>query len=505
MTPADEFDHWTNTGGSTDAAAKARAAGPAALIVQTIDDVEPLGDQLGIMAKQNVPDALMDVLFGQPDPTPAEIAAAGGDAAAVPPLQTYAILDAAKIKGLPETITGWGLENRCLYQGQAFDRLSDVAPWIVRLTPDSSFTRHLFTQGEARWHLWDAEAGIFLRSRGTIDQLWKHFRKFTVLRNDEGDTRYFRFYDPRAAAMYFGGIADWPERVAQFFQPQTDFAVQAIIAVPSDTPASVFIPAPDAKNPDTLPAFTKLTARDAKIIADGTMRRFRLELKAWLLRYDKPRFGPFEPAQLDAIVEHAIREGEALGLTFKEEITYLLYIMCHFGGWFHRSNRFPELVRIFKHEGQDRMSFLARAFPEEYARHYGNGITVFALWKALMAELEADLAPSGGPRALTKAKTGTLLNRASQHLGEDDRTRLGAFLKQTASEHIAAGIATEPGQCMAQILSYVIGYRFAADPLFPWAIAAMKDAATPDDAMAAIGAYAIKRAQRINVPTGAEG
>jgi hypothetical protein len=489
MTLPEEFDHWTNTGGGADAGRTAAAAAPAALVVDTVDDVEPLGDQLGIMAKKNVPDALMDVLFGQPDDAP--------------DLHTYAILDAAKIKGLPETITGWGLENRCLYQGQAFDRLGDVAPWIVRLTPNSSFTRHLFTQGPARWHLWDHETGIFLRSHGTLDQLWKHFRHFTILRNDAGDTRYFRFYDPRAAAMYFAGLADWPERVAQFFQPQADFAVQAIIALVADGQATIFRPAPGAGAPAT--AFTQLTARDAKIIADGTMRRFRGELKAWLLRYDKPRFGAFEDDQLDAITDHAIREGEALGLTFKEEITYLLYIMCHFGGWFHRSNRFPELVRIFRHEGQDRMAFLARAFPAEYARHYGNGITVFQLWKDLMAELEADLAPQGGARALTKAKTGVLLDRASRHLADDDRTRLGAFLKQTASEHTAAGILTEPGQCMAQILSFVIGYRFTADPLFPWAATALRSAATPDEAMAEIGAYAIRRAQRIKVPTGAEG
>jgi hypothetical protein len=489
MTPPEEYDHWTNTGG-TQGTAQGAAGVPKALTIETIDDVEPLRSQLGIMAKQNVPDALMDVLFGQP---------AGAD------LHTYAILDAAKLKGLAEIITGWGLDCRCLYQGQAFDRLGDVAPWIVRLTKDSSFTRHLFTRGEARWHLWDKELGIFLRSHGTLDQLWKHFRRFTILRNDDGDTRYFRFYDPRAAAMYFGGLTDWPERVAQFFQPGTDFAVQAIIATPADSPASVFMPAPDAANPTTVPAFTNLTARDAKIIADGTMRRFHGELKAWLLRYDKPRFGAFEDDQLDAIVGHAIREGEGLGLTFKEEITYLLYIMCHFGGWFHRSNRFPELVRIFQHEGQDRMAFLARAFPAEYARHYGNGMTVFATWKALMAELEADLAPHGGPCALTKAKTGILLNRASQHLGDDDRVRLGAFLKQTATEHTAAGVVTEPGQCMAQILSFVIGYRFMADPLFPWAATALQGAATPDEAMAEIGAYAIKRAQRIKVATGAEG
>ena len=505
MSGAEETDHWT---GKTKKAAvlSGGAAGKAgsgpALEMATVAGVEPLTDQRGIHDKVCVPEALVPILFSQPDPTRAEIAAAGGDAAAVPPMGTFAIVDAAKVRGLALTIAGFGLEHKCLYQGDAYTNLRDAAPWIVRLTPDSTFTRNLFTQGTARWHLWDAGAGIFIRSRGTLDDLAKHFRKFTQPRLEDGSQLFFRFYDPAAAATYFAGIADWPERVAQFFQPRSDHAIQAIITIPpGEVDAQVFVPATGAAL-GSAPAFKSLTVRDQQIIADATRKKFRGELKAWLLRYDKGRFGAFEQPQLDAIVDHAIREGDVFGLKFKEEFTYLLYIMTYFGGWFHTSNRFPALTRIFRDAGDARMAELTRAFPAEFARQYGNGIAVFALWKQLMGELEAELAAKGGWPALTKARTGAVLDKASRHLHGDDRALLGAFLKQTASEHVAAGIASEPMQCVAQLLSYIIGYRFMADPLFPWAADLMKAGPTADAAMAEIGNYAIRRAKRMKIAGG---
>lgn len=65
------------------------------LHIETIEGVEPLDTQIGVFPKKTVPDALHDALFGQPDPTAAVVEAAGGDAAL--PIQTYAILEAAKV------------------------------------------------------------------------------------------------------------------------------------------------------------------------------------------------------------------------------------------------------------------------------------------------------------------------------------------------------------------------------------------------------------------------
>ncbi|WP_208354184.1 DUF4123 domain-containing protein [Pseudaestuariivita rosea] len=181
------------------------------LIIETIKGIKPLDDQFGIDPKKTVPDALYDVLFGQPDPTATEIEAAGGDPKAAPPLHTYAILDAAKVLNLPELLASSNLEHRCLFKGQAEDDLRDVAPWIVKLEEGNSFTRNLFTQdtkNPAPWYLWDKNPGIYIRSTASLNDLWKHFRKFTKVQDETGKWYYFRFWEPAVLLAYLQDIPD---------------------------------------------------------------------------------------------------------------------------------------------------------------------------------------------------------------------------------------------------------------------------------------------------------
>lgn len=175
-----------------------------ALRVETIEGVEPLDAQIGVFPKKTLPDALHDALFGQPDPTAAEIEAAGGDPAAVPPMQTYAILDAAKVINLPELLEDSDLEHRCLFKGAAFDEMKNVAPWIVRLEDGNAFTRNLFTRSDAHWHLWDRSitdgGAMFCRSHLSLEALRNHFRRFTQVRNQAGATIHLAFWSPQFLA-----------------------------------------------------------------------------------------------------------------------------------------------------------------------------------------------------------------------------------------------------------------------------------------------------------------
>lgn len=92
---------------------------PASLCTQVIEVSAPLDAQLGIFPKKTVPDSLYQAIFGQPDLT------------VLQPLLTYAVLDAAKIPNLPELLAASQLPHRCLLQGQAFENLANVAPWLV--------------------------------------------------------------------------------------------------------------------------------------------------------------------------------------------------------------------------------------------------------------------------------------------------------------------------------------------------------------------------------------
>ena len=139
---ADDFDdYWAQSPKAVEAPAEP------ALQIDTIDGVEPLDAQLGVVELKTVPDALYEPLFGQPSDTP---------------LHTYAILDAAKVPNLPELLEVSGLEHRCLFKCDAYDELKDVAPWIVQLEDGNAFTRNLFTRSDAPWHLWDNEPGLSL-------------------------------------------------------------------------------------------------------------------------------------------------------------------------------------------------------------------------------------------------------------------------------------------------------------------------------------------------------
>lgn len=188
------------------------------LQVETIENVVPLDVQMGALPKKTVPDVSWDALFGRPDPSPIEIEVAGGNPATVLPMQTYAILDAAKVTNLPEMLADSELEHRCLFKGEAYDDLKNVAPWIVRLENENTFTRNLFTRSDAYWHLWDNEPGIYVRSRGTLEEMWRHFRKFTRVRDEAGKWFYFRFWDSmRVASPLFEYMVDQQEVCEAWF------------------------------------------------------------------------------------------------------------------------------------------------------------------------------------------------------------------------------------------------------------------------------------------------
>lgn len=149
------------------------------LSIECIDGVKPLDDQFGIDRPKTVPDALVELLFGKQALPQEEPEPAGGDLAKLPFVQTYAILDAAKMPRLEELLEGSELEYRCLFKGAAYDELKDVAPWLVRLELNNSFSRSLFTAGPQPWVFWNAVPGIFIRSASSFSEVWGHFRKFT--------------------------------------------------------------------------------------------------------------------------------------------------------------------------------------------------------------------------------------------------------------------------------------------------------------------------------------
>ncbi|OKH87245.1 DUF4123 domain-containing protein [Thalassospira sp. TSL5-1] len=180
------------------------------LIIEEIADIKPLDLQFGVYPRKTVPDSLYETLFGQPDPTEAEIAHYGS-AAAVPPMRTYAILDAAK---MPYILTGFiessGLPAQSLFQGETAEKLKEHSPYLVELTEDNSFTARLLTGSKEINGLWEKELGVYVRSRAEFKEVRRHFRKFTKMQDMEGKWYYFMFWEPSMLVAAVRLIADNP-------------------------------------------------------------------------------------------------------------------------------------------------------------------------------------------------------------------------------------------------------------------------------------------------------
>lgn len=125
----------------------------------------------------------------------------------------YAIIDGASCEELLDKLDAFHPEHFCLYAGELEPDLAEVAPYIVELLPDHPFTGWLLAEGFGKhW-------GIFARSPANLRAMRKHFRGFLLVKDFEGKTIYFRYYDPRVLHLYlstanerdldviFGGIS----------------------------------------------------------------------------------------------------------------------------------------------------------------------------------------------------------------------------------------------------------------------------------------------------------
>lgn len=112
-------------------------------------------------------------------------------------LNVYALLDGAAVPDLLDQLyADEPPEFVCLYSGELEPDLAECAPYLVRLIPESPFTEWLLDNScENSW-------GIFATSAEDIGTMRRHFRKFLMVKDPNGNQVYFRFYDPRVLTVY---------------------------------------------------------------------------------------------------------------------------------------------------------------------------------------------------------------------------------------------------------------------------------------------------------------
>jgi len=108
----------------------------------------------------------------------------------------FAILDGARAPGIYDDVLRSGLKHRCLYSGEIPETLARVAPYLVQLDRDDPATRLLIH------NCWGDSWGIFFTSTAYLEGLHRHFRRFLKVRDEKGNSLYFRYYDPRVLRSY---------------------------------------------------------------------------------------------------------------------------------------------------------------------------------------------------------------------------------------------------------------------------------------------------------------
>lgn len=133
-------------------------------------------------------------------------------------LGVFALLDGASIPSLLENLYEQQPEYVCLYRGELTSDMAEVAPYLVKLEPDTDFTEWMLEKG------WGNHWGVFAFSRESLSALRRHFRKFLIVYDPENKPIYFRYYDPRVLRTYLPTCS--PQDLDTVFGPVESYLLE---------------------------------------------------------------------------------------------------------------------------------------------------------------------------------------------------------------------------------------------------------------------------------------
>jgi len=152
-----------------------------------------------------------------------EIAAAG---------KLYAVVDTAREDRLLVLLRESVDRSQSLYDGVEGLAMSEVAPYLVQIAPNSTLLAHLVMEG------WRKRWGIYFVSDDSFAAARRHLRRLLMVEDEDGQPLYFRFYDPRVLAAFVPTCTDI-QRGAIFGDIET-FLIEGhrgeLMAIPRDAP-----------------------------------------------------------------------------------------------------------------------------------------------------------------------------------------------------------------------------------------------------------------------------
>lgn len=244
-----------------------------------------------------------------------------------------ALLDAASLPGLPERIESRQVEALSLFMGAKAEELRDVAPYLVRLDLNGVFMRDFLNNGQLPWAMWSKRPGLLLLSNLDLKALQKHFRRFLRVQAD-GNTFFFRFWEPASAIAYFNASAASNDRARWFF-PREGGQIDALLVpdLPRDR-LCIYTAGPQPQKP--VWGNTPFTLQPAELEA---MRATRIEqnlqqMVTMMVQAFPDIATKLPPADLNQAVRQSVSRSTELGIHQRKNAFRIAAWDLHSGGRF---------------------------------------------------------------------------------------------------------------------------------------------------------------------------
>lgn len=131
---------------------------------------------------------------------------------------SYVLLDAARMLDEMEKAKELNPGHDSLYRGRSEEALAIVAPYLFTYEEGTEFASWLEENN------WGDAWGVYFFSNASLEALHRHLRKFLLVKTEEGEELYFRFYDPRVLRIFLPTCDEGQLR--EFFGPVNYFVME---------------------------------------------------------------------------------------------------------------------------------------------------------------------------------------------------------------------------------------------------------------------------------------
>lgn len=106
-------------------------------------------------------------------------------------------------------------DNKPLYLIKAEHALPLVSPYLFTFKENTPFADWYLTEG------WGHGWGVIISSNTDFEEVYKHFRRFLIVKTEDEEQIYFRFYSPYVLRIFLPSCD--PKQLREFFGPVEQF------------------------------------------------------------------------------------------------------------------------------------------------------------------------------------------------------------------------------------------------------------------------------------------